>query len=137
MDQLLTVQISNSASYFLIALLASFALRVYTSLVEGMARGREWFFPVFWGVGREENGKRIAADYWTGFLVGYLEAAAYPILLGTGHAEYLGAWLAFKTVNRMNYRKQDRGLFNRYLAANALLLFFGFFMARLYFGAPS
>jgi hypothetical protein len=132
MEQLLTINIPRPCSYLLWAFAAALSVRVYITVIEAWSRGRKWFWPVLLGTGKSEtdNGPILAADRLTGLLIGFLEAVAYPILIKVNQPEYIGAWLAFKTVNRWQYRRQDRGLFNRYLVANALLLVAGYILAR-------
>jgi hypothetical protein len=61
-------------------------------------------------------------DFWLPTLVGTFELAAYPILMRFGAWNFIGAWLTFKTIARLNLWREDRGPFNRYLLNNALVL---------------
>ncbi len=70
-------------------------------------------------------------DLWLPFFIGSLEVAAYSLLIKADLAPYIGAWLAFKTVNRWHYNPNvTRGLFNRYLFSNALVLVAAFILAK-------
>ena len=71
-------------------------------------------------------------DLWLPFFIGVIEIASYSLLIKVKLASYIGGWLAFKTVNRWHYtQKDERGLFNRYLFSNSLVLVASFILAKL------
>jgi hypothetical protein len=134
MNQLFNLTIPSPYCYFLWVIIASITIRIYISFVEAWEKGWKYFCPIFCGCGlsdpKGEENKKIPADRLTGLFLGILECSAYPLLMKVELPEYIGAWLVFKTVNRWLYKKQDRGLFNRYLVANGLGLFFSYLLAR-------
>lgn len=132
MNELLLITIPNPWTYFILALVIALVVRIYITAIEAWSRGAGWFRPVLLGYGKSvtADGPVIAADKLTGLVIGFLEVAMYPILIKANLPEYIGAWLPFKTVNRWSYKRQDRGLFNRYLVANALVLVASYCLAR-------
>lgn len=129
MNELLKVSVENPRTFLLLVVLGSVIVRLVVSAFDAWHRGKG-FVPIILGVGITEENKLVAADRLTRLFLGILELLAYPVLMKAGVPEYIGAWLAFKTVNRWQYRKQDRGLFNRYLLGNALILLFSYCLAR-------
>ena len=71
-------------------------------------------------------------DYWLPYLLGLMELLAYPMLMVSNLPEFIGAWLVFKIVHRMRYAPgTDRGLYNSFLVANAMIIVIAYCMARL------
>jgi len=122
--------------YISISLIGSLFVRIVNSYFrerEADKGYRPLFLKILKGHGYREDILKppIAADYLLGFFLGFIELLAYPILLKSNHAAYIGAWLAFKTAHRWGYSSEyKRGTFNRYLFANALILFISYFMAK-------
>lgn len=131
MNELLNFPIQDKLCLFSFAFLGALFIRLIISSIEAWDRGKDWFWPVFLGYGKKIDCIRVeGADRLLGFFIGFLELVSYPILIIVNLPEYVGAWLVFKTVNRWNYKSQNRGLFNRYLFANALILVFSYLFAR-------
>jgi hypothetical protein len=134
MDQLFVIK-PSSIWYFVSSLFGSLFVRFvisYFRMRESEKGSRPLFWEIFKGHGYKEDLLKppIAADYGLGFWLGFLELLAYPILLKSNHAAYIGAWLAFKTVHRWGYAPEyKRGTYNRYLLANALIICISYFMA--------
>ena len=82
----------------------------------------EAFFKTFWNLfgGLAADPKR--SDYWTSFILGWLECLAYPVLMATGNWQYVGAWVGFKTFAQWQEWKEHRQAFNRFLIGNALVM---------------
>lgn len=131
MDQLFQIK-PSSLWYYVSPFIGSLIVRVITSYIrfrEADKVSRPLFWDIFKGEGYREDMLKppIAADYGVGYFLGVFELFAYPILLRSQNAIYIGAWLTFKTVHRWGYApKYERGTFNRYLFANALILFFSY-----------
>jgi hypothetical protein len=134
MDQLFVIK-PSSIWYFVFSLGGSLFVRVvisYFGMREAEKRSRPLFWEIFKGNGYKEDLLKppIAADHWLGFWLGLLELLAYPILLKSDHAAYIGAWLAFKTAHRWGYAPgYKRGTYNRYLLANALIICISYLIA--------
>jgi len=135
MDQLFVIKLSSIWWYFVSSLCGSLLVRFvisYFGMREAEKGSRTLFWEIFKGNGYKEDHLKppIAADYGLGFWLGLLELLAYPILLKSNHAAYIGAWLAFKTVNRWGYAPgYKRGTYNRYLLANSLIICISYLMA--------
>jgi hypothetical protein len=134
MDQLFVIK-PSSIWYFVSSLGGSLFVRFvisYFRMREAEKGSRPLFWEIFKGNGYKEDLLKppIAADHGLGFWLGFLELLAYPILLKSNHAAYIGAWLAFKTVHRWGYAPgYKRGTYNRYLLANAVIICISYFMA--------
>jgi hypothetical protein len=89
------------------------------------------FPPIFHGF-RSEG--LVTPDYWQPFLLGVLELTAYPVLLASGKPEYIGAWLAFKTLPRLGAWEKQRNNYQRFLIGNALVLIFSYALTRWFIG---
>lgn len=115
--------------YFFAALVLSFVVRIFIAFAESICCDsfKKMFFSVLGGYGGKNNAPK---DKWLGFILGCMEATTYPILLSVDKPEYIGVWLAFKTVNRYKYKEMDRGFFNRYLVANGMILIGSYFLAQ-------
>jgi len=136
MDDLLGFQFNHPVYYLLAAAAVALVARLLISFTEAIQQDEflKAFFVVLWGFGdRKDQESTIPKDYLLGFVVGVMESAAYPVLLDVGKPEYIGAWLAFKTVNKWKYKEMERGLFNRYLVANGIILIGSYFLARCFF----
>jgi len=92
-------------------------------------------------VGHGIDTERLAADSqiaWDDYLhpywLGVAELAAYPVLLATDNAEYIGAWLVFKTLPLWGVWSKQRSSYNRFLVGNALVLILSYGVARSFLG---
>ena len=105
------------------AVLISFLIRIFNSFLRSKDNtDSKTFCHVFCG----------KDDLWLPFFIGAIEIAAYSLLIKADLAAYIGGWLAFKTVNRWHYTTNvGRGLFNRYLLSNGLVLVASFVLAKL------
>jgi len=137
MDKLLTIKPTSWCCYIFIVICGALAVRFVIAFSKACeSQSINNFFRVFAGTGYKEKACNppIAADYWLGFLIGVIELLSYPILFLSNHETFIGAWLAFKTVNRWEYAPgYKRGHFNRYLIANALILLISYFLAKYMF----
>lgn len=75
---------------------------------------------------------QVTPDFWQPSLVGVLELTVYPVLLASGKPEYIGAWLAFKTLPRFGSWEKHRNPYQRFLIGNALVLVFSYALMRLF-----
>ncbi|WP_169709588.1 hypothetical protein [Deferrisoma camini] len=133
MNELLKIVPTSWRWYLGFALVIPFAVRLFICWIESKRLSIP-FKKIFKGFGGEENDKDVPADYWLAFIIGILEMLAYPPLIGSNTPEIIGGWLAFKTINRWQYAPNwSRGPFNRYLVANAVVLFGAYLSARFAF----
>jgi len=72
---------------------------------------------------------RYRSDNLTGLIIGSCELFLLPIFMVTSNVSFIGGWLIFKTVHRLNYQKINRGMYNRYLLSNILLLAISYCLA--------
>ncbi len=128
------LNVKLSFCYWLFAFVAPLIIRVITSafvawrLSKGAPR-ETWLTRKFWSgqwfdvFKGWDTRDEIPADYWLPYFIGVLEMLAYPLLIWNNEPAVIGAWLALKTADRLRYADQEkRGLYNRYLLANALIL---------------
>ncbi|HHE65332.1 MAG TPA: hypothetical protein ENL09_04845 [Bacteroidetes bacterium] len=138
MEKLFQIQPISICGYLCFAFLGSLFVRIINTYFRSREEDKKLtllFLPIFLGRGYRKNllSLPIAADYFIGLILGFLELLAYPILLRSGNAAYIGGWLVFKTVNRWQYNQQsERGTFNRYLLSNALIITIAYLTARFY-----
>jgi len=59
-------------------------------------------------------------DYWLSFLIGVIEAAAYPVLLELNELAVIGGWLALKTAGQFGGWEKSRATFHRFLLGTVL-----------------
>jgi hypothetical protein len=133
MNDLLTVAPSALGLYLAMALQVPLFVRVGNSAVEAKRLKRKnGFWLIVKGVGEEgADTASVPSDYWLAFVLGFGEMLAYPLLRVTNHALFIGAWLLFKTVHRWHYAPdQARGLYNRYVVGNAIVLIGAYLSAR-------
>jgi hypothetical protein len=64
----------------------------------------------------------LVPDYWHPFILGLLELLAYPVLMVADRWEFIGAWMAFKTLAQWKTGQEGRVPFNRFLIGNALVV---------------
>jgi hypothetical protein len=93
------------------------------------------FVSTFWFAfrGFGEVGKNAANDYWQTFILGFLEACAFPIFIAINKPEYLAGWLILKTLPQWKRWSDTRNTYNRFLIGNAGILLLSWFMARHFF----
>lgn len=71
-------------------------------------------------------------DYLQPFLLGLIELFVYPILMASGLAPYIGAWLGFKIAPRLGSWGTARNVYQRFLIGNALVLFGSYLLMWLF-----
>jgi hypothetical protein len=71
-------------------------------------------------------------DHLHPFIVGLIELAVYPILMGSGLALYIGAWLGFKVVPRLGTWGTLRNVYKRFLIGNGLALIASYILMRVF-----
>lgn len=80
------------------------------------------FRALFWETFKSMDPSRDEkADYWTPFMLGFLESLAYPVLMSINKWEYIGGWLVLKTVFRWKEWSEERTVYNRFLIGNAMV----------------
>lgn len=122
--------------YLLYCFLCVLVLRVVVSLLRARAvqkgdfpreEGREaaviedyWqaFSLCFWGY----NDFKEHSDQWIPAAIGFIELAAYPVLLVLGHTLVIGGWIGIKTAGSWLGWRASRTSFNRFLLLNLLSL---------------
>ena len=138
MNDLLNIKPAAPHRYILWAIIIPLFVRVLVSLFEKYRlRNKVSFWIIFRGIGdchANSNCNHAPKDYWLSFLLGVSEMLAYPPLLKANQPTIIGAWLVLKTVHRVTYAPDHkRGLYNRYLLANVMILFASYFSARWWF----
>jgi len=68
------------------------------------------------------NAPEPARDYLMTALIGFFEAAAYPILIHANELQVIGGWLAIKTAGNWSQWANSRATFCRYLLGNLMVL---------------
>ena len=141
-NQLLSFKFPNGICsailYFAVAVIGSIIIRAIVGFYlskESQVPKKGSFYKYFLGqpiVSEEDPSKQLrSGDYFLGFFLGVIELLAYPILIFSNNIVLIGAWLLFKTIHRTKYNPNEkRGLYNRYLLANALILIFSYLMCR-------
>lgn len=69
-------------------------------------------------------------DYLQPFFLGLMELFVYPILIASGLAPYIGAWLGLKVVPVLGSWVKARNAYQRFLIGNALVLIFSYLLMR-------
>lgn len=129
-------QLKVDALWYLIRLfVCSFVIRgIMVSLITWERRGKGqrergpiaqvWYH--YWSRPRAPFGIR---DYFHPWILGTLELGAYAILIAADKWLPIGAWLAYKTYGA-SPKWEDRGVYNRFLIGNALVLLGSFIVSR-------
>ena len=120
--------------YLVSAAVVSVLIRIISSGLrasEAPKERRRAFLGIFHGF---QSDGQVTPDYWQPTLLGFLELTIYPILLASGKPEYIGAWLAFKTLPRFGSWEKHRNTYQRFLIGNALVLIFSYALGRLFIG---
>lgn len=63
-----------------------------------------------------------APDYFTTFIIGSFELAAYPVLMATGAWTVIGAWMGLKTAAQWREWSRDRTVFHMFLIGNLMVI---------------
>lgn len=122
-------------TYFLLAVIGSLIVRlvltVFTTLETKLEESEIPFFDTFvsFFVGKGVDGNR-SFDHFQTFVLGVMELSIFPILLIANNPEYIGGWLALKTLPQWNKWTQKRWIYNRFLLGNAFIIAFSYFIAR-------
>jgi len=116
--------------YLLYCAIASLLVRAFLCLFKAADLGkvengrrhkgkRFWrrYWSTFNGFAVPENLK----DYWLTAVIGFSEAAAYPVLIFLNHSTIIGGWLVIKTAGQWTVWKDSRATFNRFLVGNLLM----------------
>jgi len=85
------------------------------------------FLSFFLGKGVEGN---RSFDHFQTFFLGVMELSIFPILLIANKPEYIGGWLALKTLPQWNRWTEKRWIYNRFLLGNAFIIVLSYFIAR-------
>lgn len=118
--------------YLVTVAVVSFLIRVILSGLrasEVPKERRRAFVGIFHGF---RSDGQVTPDFWQPTLIGVLELTVYPILLASERPEYIGAWLAFKTLPRFGSWEKHRNTYQRFLIGNALVLIFSYALMRLF-----
>ncbi len=122
----------NVTTYLFKVFVVALIVRILMSLLRAMERptGEKYLHTVlmlFRGRGVSGSTEQyLVPDYWHPFFLGTFELLAYPILMKTDNWQFIGAWLAFKTLAQWKAWSEDRVSFNRFLIGNALVLLLSF-----------
>lgn len=104
-------------------------------LADKTIKGRFWillkgFRPVTRKIQVVNGPKEILPDYWHPFWLGFLELCAFPYFILGGKPDYIGAWIALKTLAQWKVWQNDRTVFNLFLIGQALVLIFSYIIVR-------
>jgi len=122
-------EISQLLLYFVVVIGLSLVVRTALSLLKALRRDpKTSFFSEFLANLKGFNKNPEKADYWYPFILGVFEFLTYPILMVTGNWQFIGAWLAFKTLAQWKHWGKNRPVFNRFLIGNALVLILSFLL---------
>jgi len=128
--------------YLILCAVAAVGIRVLTSalkvpaikygqysqwLTEDEEDPQQWSLCKAWWRAFWPFGKHRLADLGYGFIIGFAEIAAYPVLLHREAFAIIGGWLALKTAGHWGAWKGSRTSVNRFLIANLLNLAVSYF----------
>lgn len=122
--------------YFLLIIFLSLLLRAIMSAlrasemsVDGVDRFGPLLLRTFSGrrsINYKPKSQVDHSDYWQPTMIGTLELIAYPVLMVVGAWSVVGTWLGFKTLAQWSGWHENRGVFNRFLIGNALVVILSF-----------
>ena len=129
-DLIGTWKVESPLLYIFVAAMLSLGVRIIASLLKACEReagSSYWhsFRMTMSGFATDPNMK----DYLFTFYLGWIEIAAYPILMRTGNWVIIGAWLTLKVLPQWKHWTEHRPAFNRFLIGNALVLFASLWLA--------
>lgn len=108
--------------YFLYCALITIGVRVVICVFKALSiQGGTFmcrFFEAFGGLSAQAD----VADYWLTALIGFCEAASYPVLIFLNQGVMIGGWLAIKTAGQWRVWETSRTTFNRFLFGNLIVL---------------
>jgi hypothetical protein len=128
--------------YVFLTLTLSLLVRILSSLLKALeqylrslnaddspqkASFGQLFRTSFKGFGATDSG---IDDYWFPFLIGWFELSLFPILMRSKAWEFIGAWLALKTLAQWETWNKNRPAFNRFLIGTAAVVTLSFLVAR-------
>jgi hypothetical protein len=126
----------NLFGYLFAAVIFSLAIRAVLSCLKALSIKKlgklKLFGPRFTACFYGNRGKQWA-DYWYPFWIGCFELVSFPLFMQLEKWNFIGAWIALKTLPQWKVWIDGRTAFNRYLIGNALILLFSFGMAVCFF----
>ena len=133
--------ISGLGCYLLVCLVATIALRLFQGLYkawsckygdvlsrqksdEGLRSKGYWY--IYW---RHVRGFALGknSDLLLPTTIGFIELAAYPVLLAVGQFPVIGAWIVIKTAGGWGGWKTSTTAFNRFLLFSLLNILVAYF----------
>lgn len=119
---------SSPICYLLLAVVVSLFVRCLLSAFQAMEGPIRNFGKAFWITFRGYDTQKFDRDdYWTSFVLGFLEASVYPVLLTLNKPEYIGGWLVLKTIPQWRLWTKHRIFYNHFLIGNAVVVISSFF----------
>ncbi len=121
--------------YFFVAIVCSLGVRLiitfFTTLESRVDNANTSFFETYklFFMGKGVDGNQ-SFDHFQTLLLGVMEISIFPILLIANKPEYIGGWLALKTLPQWNRWTEKRWIYNRFLLGNALIIVISYFVAR-------
>jgi hypothetical protein len=94
---------------------------------ERTSENETMFLRRFWMAFSGFSGHKNVRDYWLPAIIGFCEAASYPVLIILNQNVIIGGWLAIKTAGQWKVWQSSRTAFNRFLVGNLLVLAFSYF----------
>jgi len=121
--------------YFLLAVIGSLVVRViitlFTTFEINLEDPNRSFMSTFrsFFLGKGVDGNR-SFDHFQTFVLGVMELSIFPILLIANKPEYIGGWLALKTLPQWSRWTEKRWIYNRFLLGNAFIIVLSYYIAR-------
>ena len=122
--------VASILARILVSFFRAWAYGVGESGRDGCARG--WWWRRFFIALNGFTGKRHECDFWLPAIIGFCEAAAYPILMRSGELAVIGAWLALKTAPQWRVWAKSSSAFSRFLFGNLVILALSYFWLQRY-----
>lgn len=119
--------------YLIAAAALSLIVRCIAYSLRAMTKPWGTWKSSFWVAFRGFGDEPTMNDYWQAYILGFLEASIFPILIVSNHPEYVGAWLGLKTIPQWSKWTEHREVYNRFLIANALIIVGSYVLAKWFF----
>jgi hypothetical protein len=131
--------ISNWCQYVLEAFVLQFIIGVVMAFLSAFVlywRQQRSVVVIFWEYFKKcfiglhpADPEGDSSDYGFPVILGFRELLSYPVLIKIDALTVIGAWLTLKTVAQFPRWTEHRGLYNRFLIGNALVVLFSVWLA--------
>ena len=100
--------------YFLYCIVITVSVRIAICIFKGWSvQGGTFSSRFFEALGGFSSDPDLS-DYWLTAIIGFCEAAAYPVLIFLNQGVIIGGWLAIKTAGHWSEWEKSRTTFNRF-----------------------